>query len=83
MDETKVYDSAVIRNAKIDADLKYVLNTLKEKGYDPINQVVGYLMSGDPGYISSYKDARKKILKFNRSEILDFLVKEYMIKCDI
>ncbi len=80
MDETKVYDSAVFRSARIDEELNKVLNILKEKGYDPINQVVGYLMSGDPGYISNYKDARKKILKYNRSEILEFLLKEYMDK---
>lgn len=80
MDETKIYDSSVFRNARIDDELKSVLGILKEKGYDPINQVVGYLMSGDPGYISNYRDARKKILKYNRSEILEFLLKEYMDK---
>lgn len=51
---------------------------LKEKGYDPINQIVGYLMSGDPGYISSYKDARKKITKFERTKILNVLVKDFL-----
>ena len=51
---------------------------LKEKGYDPINQIVGYLMSGDPGYISSYKDARKKITCYERTKVLNVLVKEFL-----
>ena len=49
---------------------------LKEKGYDPINQLVGYLMSGDPGYISSYQDARKKIVSVDRSKIIEFLLRQ-------
>ena len=51
---------------------------LKEKGYDPINQIVGYLMSGGPGYISSYKDARRKITKFERTKILNVLVRNFL-----
>ena len=46
-----------------------VYDALSEKGYNPINQIVGYLMSGDPGYISSHKEARNKILKFERYNI--------------
>ncbi len=53
---------------------------LDEKGYNSINQIVGYLMSGDPGYISSYKDARKKISKYERTRILNVLVKEFLGK---
>ena len=53
---------------------------LSERGYNPINQLVGYLMSGDPGYISSYKDARKKILSINRSDLLAFLINEHLNK---
>ena len=51
---------------------------LEEKGYDPINQIVGYLMSGDPGYISSYMDSRRKITKYERTKILNVLVKEFL-----
>jgi len=53
---------------------------LDEKGYNSINQIVGYLMSGDPGYISSYKEARKKISKYERTKILNVLVKEFLCK---
>ena len=56
---------------------------LDEKGYNSINQIVGYLMSGDPGYISSYKEARKKISKYERTKILNVLVKEFLCKWDI
>lgn len=80
MDETKIYDSSVFKEALIGDLLKEVIAVLSEKGYNPINQIVGYLMSGDPGYISSYKDARKKILSINRSDLLGFLVKEYLEK---
>ena len=83
MDETKIYDSSIFKEALIGDLLKEVITVLSEKGYDPINQIVGYLMSGDPGYISSYKDARKKILSINRSDLLGFLVKEYLGKWDI
>jgi len=51
---------------------------LKEKGYNPINQIVGYLLSGDPAYITSYKDARNLIRKLERDELLEELVKSYL-----
>lgn len=51
---------------------------LEEKGYDSVNQIAGYLISGDPGYISSYKDSRKKITSYERIELLNYLVKEFI-----
>lgn len=83
MEETKIYDSEIFKDALIGKIVKEVITVLSEKGYNPINQIVGYLMSGDPGYISSYKDARKKIMSINRSDLTGFLVKEYLEKCDI
>ena len=53
-----------------------VSSALSDKGYDPVNQIVGYLMSGDPVYITSYKNARKSISNFSREEILKFLLKK-------
>ena len=53
-----------------------VSEALEEKGYNSVNQIVGYLMSGDPGYISSYKDSRKKITSYKRTELLNYLVRE-------
>lgn len=55
-----------------------VYHALKEKGYNPINQIVGYLLSGDPTYITSHKNARTLIRKFERDEILEELVRAYL-----
>ena len=55
-----------------------VYEALNEKGYNPINQIVGYIMSGDPTYITSYNGARNKIRKLERDEILEELVAYYL-----
>ena len=78
MDQTKVYDSSEFQSEMIAATIKEVADILDERGYNSINQIVGYLMSGDPGYISSHKEARNKITKYERSEILEVLVKKYL-----
>ena len=78
MDETKIYDSEEFTEANIILTLKEVIEVLEERGYNPINQIVGYLMSGDPGYISSHKEARNKITKFDRNKILEVLVKYFI-----
>lgn len=80
MEKTRIYDSTVFKDALVGNILKEVVEILSERGYNPINQIVGYLMSGDPGYISSYKDARKKIQSVNRSDLLALLVNEYLQK---
>ncbi|MFS0672899.1 IreB family regulatory phosphoprotein [Ornithinibacillus sp. 179-J 7C1 HS] len=65
-----------------DRDIKEILMTvheaLQEKGYNPINQIVGYLLSGDPAYIPRYKDARNLIRKIERDEVIEELVKYYL-----
>lgn len=58
--------------------LKFVYNALKEKGYHPINQMIGYLLSGDPTYITTHNDARKMIRRVERDEILEELLKFYL-----
>ena len=58
--------------------LKYVYGALKEKGYHPINQMIGYLLSGDPTYIPTHNDARKVIRRVERDEILEELLKFYL-----
>ncbi|HIW58866.1 MAG TPA: IreB family regulatory phosphoprotein [Candidatus Anaerobutyricum avicola] len=58
--------------------LKDVYEALKEKGYNPINQIVGYIMSGDPTYITSHKNARSLIMKVERDEILEVLFESYI-----
>lgn len=58
--------------------LREVYEALVEKGYNPINQIVGYILSGDPTYITSHKDARNKIRTIERDELLEKLVKSYI-----
>lgn len=58
--------------------LKEVYKALEEKGYNPVNQLVGYILSGDPTYITSHKDARNIIRKVERDELLEKMVKFYI-----
>ena len=58
--------------------LDVVYNAMAEKGYNPVNQIAGYLMSGDPTYITSYKGARSMIMKVERDELVEELLKEYI-----
>ena len=60
--------------------LFYVYEALKEKGYNPVNQIVGYILSGDPTYITSYNNARSKIRKLERDELLEEIIKSYLGK---
>ena len=61
--------------------LKQVYQALKEKGYNPINQIVGYILSGDPTYITSHNGARNLIRQIERDELLEKLVKNYINIC--
>ncbi|MGE5454828.1 MAG: IreB family regulatory phosphoprotein [Methylocystaceae bacterium] len=63
---------------KVDLVLRRVYQALKEKGYNPINQLVGYMISGDPSYITSHQEARSLITKLERDEILEILIKHYL-----
>ena len=58
--------------------LKLVYNAMEEKGYNPVNQIVGYIMSGDPTYITSHKGARSLISKVERDELVEELLKVYI-----
>lgn len=58
--------------------IETVYGALKEKGYNPVDQIVGYIMSGDPTYITSYKNARSLIMKVERDEIVEELLKNYI-----
>src|SRR5690554_1880653 len=62
--------------------LQSVYESLDEKGYNPINQIVGYLLSGDPAYIPRHNDARNLIRRFERDEILEELLKNYLEQTD-
>lgn len=69
----------------VDTDFSSVKDTLREvceamndKGYNPVNQIVGYIMSGDPTYVTSHMGARSKIMKVERDEIVEELLNEYL-----
>jgi len=66
------------QNETVELILTDVFEALETKGYNPINQVVGYLISGDPAYISSYKGARNKIQQVERDEIIEVLLEKFV-----
>ena len=77
-DKTMSFSVERDRNVKAREVLKQVYSALQEKGYNPINQIVGYILSGDPTYITSYNDARNLIRKLDRDELLEKLVRNYI-----
>ncbi len=78
--ETMMFMTDEIRRENIKRILREVSEALEERGYNSGTQIAGYLVSGDPAYISSYKDARNKIQKFERYMIIEELVKDYLDK---
>ena len=76
-EQTSLFDLKEIDTENIRITLKEVCASLEERGYNPTNQIVGYLISGDPGYISSYKDARNKIQVVDRAKIVEILLLEF------
>lgn len=77
LEETSLFHIEDMNIEEIRYTLKEVYNALEERGYNPTNQIVGYLISGDLGYISSYKDARKKIQTIDRAKIVEVLLEEF------
>jgi len=78
LDKTTFFSTDEIDEALISQMLDDVYEALEEKGYNPVNQLVGYLISGDPGYISSHRDARAKITEFDHAKVLMAVVKGYL-----
>ena len=76
--ETMMFKVGAEENNEAALIIQNVYNSLKEKGYNPINQLVGYLLSGDPTYITSYNNARNTIRKLERDEILEEFVRAYL-----
>ena len=66
------------KSIKVKEVLKEVYEALEEKGYNPVNQIVGYILSGDPTYITSHKNARNLIRMIERDELLEKMVKNYI-----
>ena len=79
-DKTRLFKLVSNDQAKVHKVLLEVYNSLKERGYNPIDQIVGYLISGYLGYISSYQDARSKIKTIDRSKIIEVLLTSMLNK---
>lgn len=77
-DETVSYNVEKEKNTRTKEILKSVYDSLVEKGYNPINQIVGYILSGDPTYITSHNNARNLIRQIERDELLEEMVKTYI-----
>ena len=73
-EKTSLFNVKDIDAEKTRVTLKEVYEALEERGYNAVNQIVGYLLSGDPGYISSYKNARNKIQEIDRAKIIEILL---------
>lgn len=77
-ERTVRFDGRSNDQEKVSEMLHLVYKALDDKGYNPINQIVGYLLSGDPAYIPRHNDARNLIRRFERDEILEELLKDYL-----
>ena len=77
-DYTRKFDAAQDKDEQIHFILTSVYEALKEKGYDPINQIVGYILSEDPTYITTYKNARAIIRRIDRDDLLQALVRDFV-----
>ncbi len=73
-----ISDEAVVERSAINKVIAEAYDAMKEKGYNPVNQFVGYIISGDPTYITSYKDARKKVSRIEQDELLEEIVNYYI-----
>ena len=78
LDYTRKFQINQDKSDEIKATLMSVYNALQEKGYNPINQIVGYILSEDPTYITNYNNARTLIRRLDRDELLQELVKQYL-----
>jgi uncharacterized protein (UPF0297 family) len=77
-DQTKTFSISQLKELETKQTLRQVYDALVEKGYNPINQIVGYILSEDPTYITSYNNARGLIRKLDRDELMKILVNSYL-----
>jgi uncharacterized protein (UPF0297 family) len=77
-DETMIVQDRSEEQSVASMILQDVYHALKEKGYNPVNQIVGYLLSGDPTYITSHNNARSNIRRIERDELIEELVRSYV-----
>ena len=78
LDKTTIVDTQTIIDENTKKTLHSICEDLKERGYNPTKQIVAYLISGDPGYISNYKECRNRILQFKREDILEVMLVNFV-----
>lgn len=78
LNNTQYYKAVKEPVPQVNDVLKLVYEALSEKGYNPVNQIVGYIMSGDPTYITSHNNARSLVMKVERDELVEELLKAYI-----
>lgn len=78
LSDTQLFNVEEINDAAVEMTIKEIYGDLEEIGYNPVNQLVGYIMSGDPGYITSHKEARNKISAIDRAKLIEILLRKFM-----
>ncbi len=76
--DTAIFKPQKEESKRVKDIMLQVVDALKDKGYEPISQIIGYIMSGDPTYITSHKDARALICKIERDDLLEEMIKKYL-----
>ena len=79
INNTQYFKVSTDPETRVKSVLEIVYSAMAEKGYNPVSQIVGYIMSGDPTYITSHKNARSMIMKVERDELVEELLKEYIM----
>ena len=80
LDNKQYFKIQSVQEIRVSEVLQLVFQAMTENGYDPVNQIVGYIMSGDPTYITSHKGARSLIMKVERDELVEELLRVYVEK---
>lgn len=78
MENTSLFKISDIENAMVSKTLISVYRSLESRGYNPTSQIIGYLITGDPGYITSFEDARNKMINLDREKLLEIILTDYM-----
>ena len=78
MENTRLFKISDIENALVSKTLIEVYRSLESRGYNPTSQIIGYLITGDPGFITSFENARSKMTNLDREKVLEIILMDYM-----
>lgn len=80
MDKTILVDTNKVNEKNMRKELQSICEDLKERGYNPVKQIAGYIISGDPGYISSFKECRTRVMKLDRTNMIEIMLECFLDK---